>query len=197
LVLFKDFLNMGSCPYMAVPRSSTAPVFQSLQFLRTSSMRDVQRSDELSRFISSLLFALVAIAVALVVMSPGVSRIAAWLLALVLIVDGITGMALLLHRLRAPATATMTEFISREERHAAMRVQLETYTRRFTLALAAVALLVVLFAPRSLSLRESAIDSLAGMAILTAFLALAWRRAKSRSNDIRRELEGYLNDLQG
>ncbi len=179
------------------PHSSRAPVSQSLHFLRTSAMRDLQRSDEVSRFIFSILFALVSVAVSLVVMPPGTSRIAAWLLALVLVVDGIMGMTLLACRFRAPATATMMEFISREQRHAEMRIRFETFTRRFTLALAAAALLIVLLAPRPLGLRESAMDSLARMAVLTAFLALAWRRAKSRSGDIRRELEGYLKDLEG
>jgi hypothetical protein len=35
------------------------------------------------------------------------------------------------------------------------------------------------------------------MAIVTAFLGLAWRRAKSRSMEVRRELEHYLKELEG
>ena len=177
--------------------SSPAAVSQSLQFLRTSAIRDLQRSDEVSRFIFCLLFALVLVGVSLVVMPPGASRIAAWLLAVVLFFDGITGMTLLARRFRAPATATIVEFISREQRHAEIRLRFDSYSRRLTLTLAAVALLIVLLAPRPLNLRENALDALARMAVLTAFLALAWRRAKSRSSEIRRELEGYLKDLEG
>jgi hypothetical protein len=176
--------------------SPPAQISRSLQFVRTSAIRDLQRSDELSRLVFCLLFAAVAIGASLVVMPPGAGRIAAWLFAMALLVDGFTGMALLARRFRAPATATMLEFVSREHRQAETRLRFERYSQRLVLILAAVALLVLLFAPRPINLRENSLDALERMAILTAFLAFAWRRAKSRSGEIRRELEHYLKDLE-
>ena len=44
--------------------------------------------------------------------------------------------------------------------------------------------------------RESAYDALGRKAVVTAFLAVAWRKAKSRSAEIQRELEHYLDDLK-
>jgi hypothetical protein len=177
--------------------SSPARVSQSMQFVRASAIRDLQRSDELSRFVFCLLFALVAIGASLVVVPPGAGRVGAWLLVAALLADGIMGMALLARRFRAPATSTVMEFISLERRHAQIRLRYESHSRRLTFALATVALLVLLLAPRPLSPREDALDSLWRMVILTAFLALAWRRARLRSAEIRRELEGYLKDLEG
>ena len=54
---------------------------RSLRFLRASTIRDSQRSDELSRLIFCLLFALVAIGASVMFMRPGAGRLAAWLLA--------------------------------------------------------------------------------------------------------------------
>jgi len=176
--------------------SPPVQISRSLQFVRTSAIRDLQRSDELSRLVFCLLFAAVAIGASLVVMPAGAGRIAAWLFAVALLVDGVTGMALLARRFRAPATATMLEFVSREHCQAETRLRFERYSQRLVLILAAVALLVLLFAPRPINLRENSLDALERMAILTAFLAFAWRRAKSRSRDIQRELEHYLKDLE-
>lgn len=179
------------------PLPSPAHVSRSVQFLRTSAIRDLQRSDELSRFVFCLLFALVAIAVSLVMMSPGASRIAAWLFAAALLIDGVAGVALLALRFREPATATMLEFISRECRHVETRIRFERYSQRLIFMLAAVALLLLILLPRPIYLHQDAFDVLGRMAIVTAFLAYAWGRAKSRSGEIRRELERYLRDLEG
>ena len=177
------------------PLSSRLRSSRSLQFARTSAIHDLQRSEELSRLVFSMLFALVLIGVSVVLMSPGPGRVAAWIFAAALLVDGLAGVALLAHRLREPATTTMLEFISREHRHIEARLRVERYSQRLMFALGAVALLVLILSPRPVDSRADAFDILGRMAIVTAFLAFAWRRVKSRSPEIRRELERYLNDL--
>jgi hypothetical protein len=54
---------------------------------------------------------------------------------------------------------------------------------------------ILFFAPRPVNLRESALDVLTRMAIVTAFLALAWGKARSRSKHFHLELERYLQDF--
>ncbi len=177
--------------------SSAVRISRSQQFLRTSAIRDLQRSDELSRLVFCFLFALVAVGVSFIVMPAGACRVAAWLFAAALLVDGVAGMALVVRRLGAPATASVREFISREYRQAETRVRFERHSLRLVFLLTAIALLILLFAPRPAGLREGALDALERMAVLTAFLAFAWRRAKSGSAEIHRELEHYLKDLEG
>ncbi len=171
-------------------------ISRSIRFLRTSAIRDVQRSDEMSRVVFCLLFALLAIAVSFVAMNPGASRIAARLFAAALIFDGVAGAILLVSRLRRPATATVVEFISRERDQVAMRARLDRYSQNLMIFLALVTLLILIFAPRSINLRENALEALQRMAIVTAFLAVAWRRAKSHAREVSRELERYLKDLE-
>jgi hypothetical protein len=176
--------------------ASPVRISRSLQFLRTSAIRDLQRSAELTRFVFSLLFALVAIGASIMTPPPGTVRVAAWLLAAALLVDGFGGLALLIRRLRTPATATMLEFISREHSQVAMCIRFERYSQGLMILLAVVAMLILLFAPHPAAARENAFDALERMAILVAFLVVVWRHAKSRSKDIRRELERYLKDLE-
>ncbi len=177
------------------PLSSRLRNSRSLQFLRTSAIHDLQRSEELSRRVFSLLFALVVIGVSVVLMSAGPGRIAAWIFAAALLVDSLASVALLAHRLREPATTTMLDFISREHRHVEARLRVERYSQRLIFVLGAVALLLLILSPRPLDSRADAFDVLGRMAVVTAFLAFAWRRVKSRSLETRRELERYLNDL--
>lgn len=169
---------------------------RSLQFVRTSAIRDLQRSDELSRFIFSLLFALVAVGASLIMMAPGTARIAAWLFALALVIDGVAGMALFARRFRGPASTSMLDFISREYRQVETRIRFERFFQPLMLLCAAVALVLLFLAPRPADLRVAAMDVLGRMAILTAFLLVAWRRAKSGSREIRRELDHYLKDFE-
>ncbi len=176
--------------------SAPAGISRSLQFLRTSAIRDLQRSDEVSRFVFCLLFALLAIGVSFAVMTPGVGRVAAWLFAAALLVDGAAGITLLARRYRRPATTSMVEFISRERDQLEMRARFDRYSQGFMILLAAVTLLLLIFAPHPINLRDNALDALQRMAIVTAFLAVAWRRAKSRSREASRELDRYLKDLQ-
>ena len=176
--------------------STPAGISRSLQFLRTSAIRDLQRSDEVSRFVFCLLFALLAIGASFAVMTPGVGRIAAWLFAVALLVDGAAGLTLLARRYRRPATASMVEFISRERDQLEMRARFDRYSQGLMILLAAVTLLLLIFAPHPINLRDNALDALQRMAIVTAFLAVAWRRAKSRSREVSRELDRYLKDLQ-
>ncbi len=90
----------------------------------------------------------------------------------------------------------MLEFISREQRQVETRLRLERYTQRIILVLAALALAVLYIVPRPAELRANALDALERMAVVTFFLAFAWRRLSSRSKEIRRELDGYLKDLE-
>lgn len=176
--------------------SSPAHLSSSVRFLRASAIKDLQRSDEVSRLVFSLLFAVLAVGVSAVIMSPGWARVAAWLFAAALLADGLAGVALLARRFRAPATASLVDFIRREHQQARTRLQLERYSRRLTFALAAVALGLLLLAPHPVNPRENALDALTRMALVTAFLLFAWRRAKSRSAEVCRELESYLKDLE-
>jgi len=172
-----------------------AGVSRSVQFLRTSAIRDLQRSDELARFVFCMLFALLAIAVARLVLTSGIARIGAWLFAAALIVDGVAALVLLARRFRQPATATMLEFISGERSQAETRVRLDGYSQGLMIVLAVVALLFLIFGPRPGGARENALDALQRMAMVVAFLGVAWRRARSRSKEVRRELDRYLQDL--
>lgn len=176
--------------------SSAVHATQSLQYIRASAIRDLQRSDELSRFVFCLLFALVSMGASFIVMAPGAARVAAWLLAVALLADGLAGVALLVRRLREPATPSMLEFIRREQRQVETRLRFERYSLRFMLMLAAVILLLLIFAPAPINQREKAFENLERMAVVTAFLAVAWRKTKSRSRETWRELESYLNDFE-
>jgi hypothetical protein len=173
-----------------------ATASRSLRMVRTGTIRDLQRSDELSWFVFYLLFALVAIGVSFMIMPPGAARIAAWLFAAALLVDGISGIILLGRRFRGPATATMLEYISKEYRQVETRIRFERYSKWIMVLLAAVALLLLVFNPRPVEPRANAFDALGRVAVVTAFLALAWRKAKLRSVEIQRELERYLQDLK-
>jgi hypothetical protein len=175
---------------------SPTGISRSVQFVRTSAIRDLQRSDELSRLIFCLLFALVAVGASIKLMAPGAGRVSAWLFAAALLVDGVAGVALVARRFREPATTTVLEFIKREHQQVETRLRLERFTLRFMLVLAAAALLLLIFNPRPLDLHENLFEPFGRMAVVTGFLALAWRRAKSRSREIRRELQSYLTDLE-
>lgn len=176
--------------------SLTAPnrVSRSLQFLRTTSVRDLQRSEELSRLIFSFLFALIAAAMPLAIMPPGAGRIVSWLFAGALLADGIAGVAILIKRLREPGTTTIREFVSREYRLVDTRLRIERYSQAILLVLAGIALLLQVFGPRPVNFR----DDVLRMAIVTAFLAVAWRKGKSRSRstELAHELGSYVKDLQ-
>lgn len=176
--------------------SSPSHASRSVRFLRASAIKDLQRSDEVSRLLFSFLFALVAIGVSVAVMSPGAARVAAWLFAAALLVDGAAGVVLLARRFGAPATESMVEFIKREHQQAETRLRLERHSRGFMLALAVVALALLLFAPHPAGVRENALDALTRMALVTGFLLFAWRRSKSRSAEVCRELDSYLKDLE-
>ena len=182
-------------PLESHPLSSRLRNSRSLQFLRTSAIRDLQRSEELSRLVFSLLFGLVVLAVSFVLMLPGAGRIAAWLFVAALLVDGVTGLTLLVRRFREPATASMLEYISREHEHVQTGLRVERYSQRLIFALGSIALLLLILGPGEADSRTGAFDALGRMAIVTAFLAFAWRRARLRSREVRRELERYLEDL--
>jgi len=167
---------------------------RSVRFLRISAARDIQRSEELSRLIFSLLFGLVAVSASFVVMVPGAGRVVAWMFAAALLVDGVAGFVLLVRRLRQAATDNMIQFISREYRQVEARLRIEIYTQGVMLILAAAAVVLLVFGPGVATGR----DNVFRMGIVTAFLAVAWRRgrSRSRSREISHELRNYLKDLE-
>jgi hypothetical protein len=175
---------------------SPAAASRSLRRVRTGTIRDLQRSDELTRFIFYLLFALVAMGTSFMLIPPGAARIAAWLLAAALLVDGISGVLLLGRRLRGPASDTLVQYISKEYRQVETRLRYERYSKWIMILLALAALLLLVFGSKPVGPREHALDALGRVAVITAFLALAWRKAKSRTVEIQRELERYLQDLE-
>ena len=177
----------------ASPPQGSSP---SLQFLRTSSIRDLQRSDETSRLIVSLLFALVAVGASLTLLAPGAGRIAAWLFAVALLVDGLAGVGLLAHRHNETAAANTLEFIRREHSLVVTRLRIERYSQRLMFVLAGLALALLIINPGQPNLHDHLFDPFGRMAVMTAFLAILWRRARSRTKEIRRELELYLEDLE-
>ena len=69
--------------------------------------------------------------------------------------------------------------------------------RRLILLLAAVAVVFLIVGARPETARETALETMGRMAIMTGFLAYAWRRMKSRAGEIRRELERCLKELEG
>jgi hypothetical protein len=197
-------MDLNDCKTAWQRRPADEPAFSGLggiprhlRLLRTSAIRDLQRSEEWARFIFSFLFALVAAGASFAMMHSAAARIAAWLFALALLVDGTTGLVLLIKRYRAPATSTMVEFISREYRQVENHLRFERYSHRIMILLAAVTLVLLFVSPTPLSLRENQLDALGRMAVVTAFLAVAWRRTRTQSPEIRGELERYLRDLEG
>ncbi len=168
----------------------------SVHFLRASAIHDLLHSDDLTRLIFDLLFALLAVGVSFRVMPPGPGRIVAWLLAAMLTVDAITGLALVTRRLPRSKAASMLDFIRNECRQADARLQFDKFSQWIVFALAAAALLAALFGPKPVEPRTNAFDALARAAGVTACLAVAWRRAKSGTRDVRSELERHLKDLQ-
>jgi len=175
---------------------SQSSISRSLRLLHTSSIRDLQRSEELSRFIISVLFALVAVGASMVLMAPGAGRVAAWLFALSLLADGIAGMALVTRRMNQSVADTTLDFIRREHRHVQTRVRLERYSQRLMVILGLIALGLLVFVPVSIAGHQNLFEPFCRVAVLTAFLTLVWRRAKSRSRETCRELEHFLNELE-
>ena len=184
-------------PMEGPPLSTQESLSRHLKFLRTSSIRDLQRSEEVARLTFSILFALIAVGVSLIVIHAGAARIAAWLFALALLADGAISLLLLIRRFRAPARETLVDFISSEYRQIESRLRFERYSQRFMLLLAAITLILMLLYPSPLNVRENAFDTLARMAVVTVFLAVAWRRTKTHSAEISSELKRYLKDLDG
>jgi hypothetical protein len=178
------------------PLGSPSTVSRSLRMVRTGTIHDLQRSDELTRSGFCLLFALVAIGGSSVFIPPGAARIAAWLLGAALLADGITALLLLSRRFRGPATVTLLEYISKEHRQVEARLRFERYSRWIMFLLAMAALLLLVLSSKPVEPRAHAFDALGRVAVVTAFLALAWRKAKTRSVEIQRELERYLQDLK-
>ena len=186
------------------PLLSPTRLSQSLQYLRTSTIRDLRKSEELARLIFSFLFSLLAVGISLAahggrpLMPAMAGRVVAWLFAAALLFDAVTGVILVVRRYHEPATSTILDFISKEHRHVETRLQVERYSQAVMLILAAVAILLVIFSPSPKEFIDSAADSLWRMAVATAFLAVAWRRVRSRSQsvEIHRELEGFLKDLK-
>lgn len=175
---------------------SPATVSRSLRLVRTGTIRDLQRSNELTRFLFCLLFALVAIGGSSVFIPPGAARIAAWLLGATLLVDGITALLLFSRRFRGPVTTTILEYVSKEHRQVEARLRFERYSRWIMFLLAVAALLLLVLSSKPAEPRANAFDALGRVAVVTAFLALAWRKARTRSVEIQRELERYLQDLK-
>jgi len=179
------------------PSPASPPVpSRSLPFLRASNIRDLQRCYDLSRIFLSFLFALLLIGAAFKVMITGASRIAACLFAAALLADGISSLALLTRRFHESATATMLEYIARESRQLGVRLRLERYCRILMYTLGIITLAILALGPMPAAAREQALDACARMALATAFLTVAWRRAKSRSMEMRRELDRYVKELQ-
>ena len=177
------------------PLPSAPPRSRSVQFLRASVFRDLQRSDELQRFIFCPLFALVFGATAFVLMPSGAGRVAAVLLGVALAVDGIVGGILLIFRFGSAATSTMVDFVRGEKAHVQHRIRLERYSRVLMLGLFLAAVFALAVNRPAATPREGAFEALGTMGVMTAFLAFAWRRAKSRSREFHRTLDRYLRDL--
>ena len=167
-----------------------------VRFVRSTAIHDLQRSEEMSRLVFAGLFGLLALAVSFVVVPPGAARIGARMLAAALLGDAIAGVVLLARRARARPADSMVEFIARENRQLESRMRMERYSQWLTGVLGSVTLILLLFYPTPAGGREKALETLFRMVIMTAFLAVAWRRAKSRSKEIHRELQRYLRDFE-
>ena len=184
-------------PLEAPAHASTAVPSRSLHFLRTTIIHDLQRSHDLSSIFLSFLFTLLLIGVASNVMLTGAGRIAALLFAAALLADGIASLVLFFRRSRDAAAATMLEYIARERRQLEIRLRLERYCRALLYGLGSLMLVILAFGSLPVATREMALETFARMALATSFLAFAWRRARSRSPEMQRELDRYLKELQG
>jgi hypothetical protein len=163
------------------------------QFWRRSASRDLERSDERARVAFAFLFALLAVGGSLAVVPPGPGQIVAWLFAAALTFDVVLGAVLLTRRYRKPATETILEFVSREHRYQSTRLRWEGYSQALMFLFAGVALLSAIVGQPA-----NIVDGIVRMALGTILLAIALRRAKSRSRsyEICRELESHLKDLR-
>ncbi len=75
------------------------------------------------------------------------------------------------------------------------RIRLERYSRVVMLGLFLAAVFALAVNRPAATPRENAFEALGTMGVMTAFLAFAWRRAKSRSREFHRTLDRYLRDL--
>lgn len=143
-------MTIESCKLrVRIQRSAIGISSNSCKLLRTSSIRDLQRSEEVARLTFSILFALVAVAVSPVVINGGAARIAAGLFALALLADGAISFMLLIGRFRAPARETLVDFISSEYRQIENRLRFERYSQRFMILFASITLILMLLIPQS------------------------------------------------
>ncbi len=89
----------------------------------------------------------------------------------------------------------MLDFVRREREQIQAHIRIERYSRILMFGLFAMAVLVLVAYRSSATPREKAFEALGTMGVMTAFLAFAWRRAKSPSREFNRVLDRYLRDL--
>jgi len=101
-------------------------------------------------------------------------------------VEGLAGVALLAQRLRAPATVTILDFVSRECRQIEMRLRLETYTQRLT---------VITYAYSMSTLERRLMQKPALFAAVLAASTLLWAASVCLCNRKLRRRGGFINDV--
>lgn len=175
---------------------SDSATFRSLRLLRLSGIQDWQKTRERSRVIFSFLFAFAAALAALAALPSGTSPVVALLLALALLIQGVTATIGII-RMNQDSDRSMRDYLAGAHRHATFRYRLERFSHASFLILTAAVLIVVMSGPRSVEPPARQMDAVASMVILTAMLVVVWLKARSvaLNRQFSQELEGYLRDL--
>jgi hypothetical protein len=173
---------------------SAASMPRPLVFLRATAIREREKADEVARLVFAVFFSLIVAGAAFVFMGPGTGRVGAVLLVVAVLVDGLGGAVLLAGRSREKAGTPVLEFIRRERQNLERRLRFEQMSHRVMLVLFCLGVALFLW-PQGGDAKSQALGTLGRTAILTAFLAFAWWRARARPKDQYRELDRYLADL--
>lgn len=173
---------------------SAASMPRPFVFLRATAIREREKADEVARLVFAVLFSLVVAGAAFAFMEPGTGRAGALLLVAAVIADGLGGAVLLAGRSNEKAGTPMLEFVRRERQNLERRLRFERMSHRVMLVMFCLSFVLFLW-PHGGDDKSLALGALGRMAVLTAFLAFAWWRARSRPKEQYRELDRYLEDL--
>jgi hypothetical protein len=173
---------------------SAASMPRPLVFLRATAIREREKADEVARLVFAVLFSLIVAGAAFGFMDPGTGRAGALLLVVAVLADGLGGAVLLAGRSQEKAGTPILEFVRRERQNLKRRLKFERLSHRVMLFMFCLSFGLFLW-PQGGDAKAQALGTLGRTAVLTAFLAFAWWRARSRAKEQFRELDRYLADL--
>jgi len=174
--------------------SSGASISRPFVFLRATAIREREKADEVARLVFAFFFAVAVAGASLVLMQPGPALAGTLLLAAAVLVDGVGGAILLSGRSRDRAGASMRDFVHRETRNLERRLRFDRSSYRAMAVMFCLSLVLFLWQQDG-DPRAQALSTLGKTAVLTAFLAFAWWRARSRPKEQHQELDRCLKEL--